>query len=189
VSFADDVSGHRCLISIDADFFTMPSEQRLAEQLEVWFAQVARQTPVIIRENHVDLVDLVEPVDLVVNFDFHMDLRLEFLHGAPACSPPQDATVFESILATSRAGRYVWAHPESRRADAATAYASACLAGSQPLLQRIHCLPGTAVLTDVLPRVRPAAVFVCRSPAYATEQTDAVFERLRLAASGGVPSV
>lgn len=142
----------------------------------------------IVREDHVDLVELAEPVDLVVNFDFHMDLRLEFLHGAPACSPPQDATVFESILATGQAGHYVWAHPESRRTDAAAAYTSAWLRGSQPLLRRIHCLPGSSVLGDLLPRVDPNLIFVCRSPAYATSQTDVVFERLRSLATRRGPS-
>jgi hypothetical protein len=165
---------------VDTDFFTHPEELRIAPKLQAWLAgEVRVGVPLTFREDHVDLVQsMTTMVDLVVNFDFHMDLRLEFLHGADPLTPPQDASVFETILTAALTSRYVWAHPVSRRADAARAYASAVATGRQPLVSRIHCLPGVEALT-MLKKLRISSIFVCRSPAYATADTDRVFWGLR----------
>lgn len=172
--------GRSVAVSIDADFFAEPSEQQLVEPLAEWLADcVATGIPATCRRDHVDMIGfLVEPVDLVINFDFHMDLRIEFLHGDAPYTPPQDATVFESVLASGTAHRYLWAHPASRAADAASVYTAAFVAGKQPILGNIHCLPGHAAL-PLLTHGRTASVFVCRSPGYSTADTDAAFVRLR----------
>ena len=162
-------------VSIDADFFTLPDEQLLLAPLLAWLhGHVASGRPVVLRDDHADLVaTLPHPVEVIVNFDFHMDLTIEFLLGAPA-APVADAAVFESLLAEGRTERYVWAHPVQRRATAARVYASALLADRQPLLSAIHCLPGPEAL-DLLAELDVVWAFVCRSPGYATPDTEAAF--------------
>ena len=158
------IPGRSTALSIDADFFTEPGEQQLVEPLAELLA---------------DLVgSLAEPVDIVINFDFHMDVRIEFLQGDRPLVPPQDATVFESVLTSGTAGRYLWAHPAGRAREAADAYTAAFVAGKQPVLRNIHCLPGYRALS-LLAKAQIKLVFLCRSPRYATTATDAAFERLR----------
>ncbi len=174
-------------VSIDADFFTRPQEHGLVEPLARWLGDRADAgMPVVVREDHVDLVGAVaEPVEVMLNFDFHMDLSLEFLLGAPPAAP-SDATVFETVLATDVTRRYVWVHPRSRRAVAARVYAAAVLTARQPLLSRIHCLPGSEGLAR-LDGLSVRWAFVCRSPGYATEASDAAFARLAGVAVGARP--
>ncbi len=167
-------------MSIDADFFAEPNEQQLVEPLAAWLADcVAADIPTTCRKDHVDLIDfLVEPVDLVINFDYHMDIRIEFLHGDDPYMPPQDATVFESVLSSRTAHRYLWAHPAGRASDVAKIYTAAFAAGRQPILRNIHCLPGHNAL-PLLTKGQTTSVFVCRSPGYSTTATDAAFAHLR----------
>jgi hypothetical protein len=178
------IDGRTGLVSIDADFFTQPEEFGIVEDVAAWFAGVVLTgARVTFHEDHVDLVDLMtDRVDVAVNFDFHMDLRREFLMGAKPLVPPQDATVFESILASGLADRYVWAHPVSRRKEVAWTYAAAVVAGRQALLKQIHCIPGVEVLQRLLNRMTVGMVFVCRSPGYATANTDLAFRHLRATA-------
>jgi hypothetical protein len=165
-------------VSIDTDFFTRSEEQELLTPLARWLGErVEDGVPVFVRENHVDFAGIVAgPVDTTVNFDFHMDMRIEFLLGAPYAAPV-DATVFESVLATGMSRRYVWAHPLSRRRTVAKVYTAAALAARQPLLSRIHCLPGHEALS-LLDGLEVTCAFVCRSPGYATKATDLAFTRL-----------
>lgn len=174
------IRGRNVAVSIDADFFAEPNEQQLVEPLAEWLAdRVAADIPATCREDHVDLIDfLAEPVDLVMNFDFHMDLRIEFLRGDAPCMPPQDATVFESVLTSGTAHRYLWAHPAGRACEVASIYTAAFVSGGQPLLGNIHCLPGHAAL-PLLTKGQTTSIFVCRSPGYSTTATDAAFVRLR----------
>ena len=166
-------------MSIDADFFKCPEEQELVGPLTRWLSdRVGKGVPVVFREHHVDFVTAsAERVDVVINFDFHMDMRVEFLLGAPSAAP-MDATIFESKVATGMTERYVWAYPVSRRATVARVYATATLAARQPLLSRIHCLSGPEALS-LLGELDVRSVFVCRSPQYATAVTDAAFARLQ----------
>jgi hypothetical protein len=169
-------------VSIDTDFFTRPDEQELVEPLATWLRdRVGDGMPVTLRDDHVDYVGLVgEPVDVTVNFDFHLDMRIEFLLGAHVAGPT-DATVFESVMSAGLTREYVWAHPVSRRPTAARVYATAVLAGEQPLLTRMHCLPGSEALS-LLAELDVAWAFICRSPEYATRATDAAFAQLERAA-------
>jgi|GEM_PF-4860954 hypothetical protein len=169
-------------VSIDTDFFTRPDEQELVGPLARWLRdRVEDGMPVTLRDNHVDYVGLAkEPVDVTVNFDFHVDMRIEFLLGARLAAPT-DATVFESVVATGLTQEYVWAHPVSRRPIAAKVYATAILAAKQPLLSRMHCLPGPEALS-MLDELDVSWAFICRSPEYATQATDAAFAQLERAA-------
>ncbi len=184
MDLAEWVDGRTGLVSVDADFFTRAEEQRLIADVETWLTAVLSiGVPVTFRQDHVDLVDLMtQPVEVVLNFDFHMDLRLEFLLGDAAVVPPQDATVFETILACGLTNRYIWAHPVSRRGEVAHVYASAAVAGLQPLLARIHCVPGVDAVNKLLESMALTSVFVCRSPGYSTVDTDLAFRRLQAAA-------
>lgn len=184
MELAEWLDGRTSLVSIDADFFTQPEESRIVEDVAAWFAgAVLTGARVTFHEDHVHLVDVMKDrVDVAVNFDFHMDLRREFLMGAQPLVPPQDATVFESIIASGLAHHYVWAHPVSRRKEVARTYASAVVAGRQPLLTQIHCIPGVEVLQRLLNRMTVVMVFVCRSPGYATADTDLAFRRLHATA-------
>jgi hypothetical protein len=167
-------------VSIDTDFFIRPEEQLLVEPLVRWLGRrVDEGMTVVVREHHVDFLATSNPVDVTINFDFHMDMRVEFLLGERYAAPI-DATVFESVLATGKSERYVWAHPLSRRATAARVYAAATLAARQPLLSRIHCVPGPDALS-MLDELDVSWAFVCRSPAYATNATDLAFARLQRA--------
>lgn len=183
------VDGRTGILSVDTDFFIRNDERLLAAKLETWLTEkVAAGVPVTCRDDHVDLVDLVsKPVGVLLNFDSHMDLSLGFLFGEAPHVPPQDATVFETILATDLTDRYMWAHPVSRSRDAARVYAMAAIAGRQPLVRRIHCLLGVVAL-QLLDQIRISSVFVCRSPGYATAETEVVFRRLREIAEGRSPS-
>jgi hypothetical protein len=174
--------GGSAAVSIDADFFSDPEEQRLVTPLVRWLvSRVRAGVPVDVREDHVDYHQSIRTsVDLTINFDFHMDMRIDFLFGAPPAEPA-DPTVFESVLATGATRDYVWAHPVGRRQTVADVYTAALLADRQPLLRRIHGLPGADAL-GLLDEVEVAWVFVCRSPGYATADTDAAFQRLRDAA-------
>jgi hypothetical protein len=168
--------------SIDTDFFTPPDEQKLDEPLATWLrARVGGGMPVTLRDDHVDYVSLAEePVDVTINFDFHLDMRIEFLLGAQVAALT-DATVFESVVATGLTQEYVWAHPVSRRPTAARVYATAVLAAKQPLLSRMHCLYGLEALS-MLDDLVVSWAFICRSPEYATQATDAAFAELKRAA-------
>src|SRR5690349_16107887 len=99
-------------VSIDADFFTCPDEQSLLPTLLDWLRQrVDAGVPVTVSTDHVDLVaSAPHPVDVIVNFDFHMDLSVEFLLGAEPAAPA-DNSVFETVVAGGGTRRYVWAHP------------------------------------------------------------------------------
>ena len=178
------IQGRSTALSIDADFFTEPGEQQLVEPLARWLADcIAAGVRAVYCDDHVDLVGfLSEPVDIAINFDFHMDMRIEFLQGDGPLVPPQDATVFESILSSGTAGRYLWAHPAGRAREAADMYTAAFATGRQPALRNIHCLPGHRDLS-LLAKGQAKRIFLCRSPRYATTATDAVFGRLREAIS------
>jgi hypothetical protein len=181
--------GRTAIVSIDTDFFIHEDERLLAVQLEWWLeAKVSGGVRVTCREDHVDLVDLLsEPVDIVLNFDSHMDLSLGFLFGQPPRVPPEDASVFETILASNLTDRYVWAHPVSRSQDAARVYSAALVFGDQPILPRVHCIPGAAAF-QLLDAFRTAWVFVCRSPDYATPRTELAYRRLHSIANGRTPA-
>lgn len=174
------LEGQAALLSIDTDIFVDQGELQLAAALEVQVARlVAAGVPVTYRQDHVDLVHLVDRrFDVVLNFDRHMDLSLEFLAGAAPHHPPHDATVFETILSSGHAQHYIWAYPTSRGPDAAWVFAWAVRSDRQPLVRRIHCLLATEA-TVLLDQLRVEWVFVCRSPEYATADSEAVFERLR----------
>jgi hypothetical protein len=179
VELSEWLRGRRALISIDADFFSDPEEVESHAEFEGWLDRtVANGVAVTVSRDHVDLVAQMPPVDVVINFDYHMDLRLEFLFGAPALHPAQDASVFESILVSGLTQRYVWAHPQRRSVDAARVYASSVLAGRQPLIQRIHCLPGVTVMRQLIQRPLVESVFVCQSPDYSTPDSDSIFATL-----------
>ncbi len=174
------------VVSIDADFFTCSEEQRLRAPLVSWLGcSVTAGVPVWVSDDHVDLVEaLPRPVDVIVNFDFHMDMTLDFLLGAPAARPA-DASVFESLVADRVVRRYLWAHPVSRRKTAARIYTSALLAGRQPLLGNVHCMSGVDAMA-ILDELDVVWAFVCRSPGYATTVTDAAFADL-VRVSGSCP--
>jgi hypothetical protein len=169
-------------VSIDTDFFTRRDEQELVVPLARWLRdRVEDGMPVTVRDDHVDYVDLAEePVDVTVNFDFHLDMRIEFLLGAQPGAPTDDS-VFESVVATGLTQEYVWAHPVSRRPTAARVYATAVLTAKQPLLSRMHCLPGPEAFS-MLDDLDVSWAFICRSPEYATQATDAAFAQLERAA-------
>jgi len=180
------IRGRTGVLSIDADFFTLEDERRLVPLAEDLVArELARDARIEFRDEHVDLLGLIaEPVDFVVNLDYHMDCRVEFLHGDAPRRPPCRASLLETVLGSRLAERYVWAFPASRRADAARVYASAFFAYRQPLLARLHCVSGRYALERLLDGATIASIFVCRSPGYATAATDAVHDRLAsLAAS------
>ncbi|MFI5909502.1 hypothetical protein [Dactylosporangium sp. NPDC051541] len=187
----DWVRGRTGLVSIDVDYFMHGGDPHLVAPLREWFARAVRDgARVVFRDDHVDLVELVtRPVDFIVNLDHHMDLRLEFLHGAPARRPPVNASVFETLLADGLTERYVWAHPPGRRRAAALAYSSAFAAGRQSLLPRIHCVEGRSAVRRIMCRAEVGFVFVCRSPDYADATTDAVFHDLRRLGSPAAPGV
>ena len=115
------IRGRTGVLSIDADFFTLEDERRLVPLAEDLVArELARDARIEFRDEHVDLLGLIaEPVDFVVNLDYHMDCRVEFLHGDAPRRPPCSASLFETVLGSGLAERYVWAFPASRRADAA----------------------------------------------------------------------
>jgi hypothetical protein len=169
------------IVSIDTDFFTNVAEQGLAAQVTDWLSRrVDGGVPVVFRDEHVDLVELVSrPVDFAVNLDYHMDLRLEFLHGEPARTPPSSASVFETLLADGLVEKYIWAFPSERRRTASMVYSSAFVTGRQPLLAQIHCVDGRYALDRIMSRVGLVSIFVCRSPDYATAETDAIYDSLR----------
>ena len=183
------IRGKTGTVSIDADFFTDEEERRLAPGIEACVArQLVAGAQIAFRDEHVDLVPLVpDPVDFIVNFDFHMDCRIEFLHGDEPLTPPCNASLFETLLASGSTAKYVWAFPSARRREAALAYSSALLADRQPRLHRIHCVSGAYAIDRLLDRATIASIFVCRSPAYATADTDAVYERLRSLAGDALP--
>lgn len=172
-------------MSIDADFFTFADEQRLLAPLVSWLLRsVTAGMPVTLSEDHVDLVAAApRPVDVMINFDFHMDLTVDFLLGAPA-APPTDASVFESLVAKGMSRRYVWAHPVSRRETAARVYTTALLAARQPLLAKVHCVPGAEAMSMV-DQLDVVWAFVCRSPGFATTKTDEAFADLVRAGGHG----
>lgn len=169
------------IVSIDADFFTKGEEQDLAARVTEWFSsRVGSGVPVVFRDEHVDLVELVSrPVGFVLNLDYHMDLRIEFLHGEPARTPPSSASVFETLLADGLIEKYIWAFPSGRRRVASTVYTSAFVTGRQPLLAQIHCVEGRYALDRIMSRMEAVSIFVCRSPGYATAETDAIYAGLR----------
>jgi hypothetical protein len=166
--------------SIDADFFTHEEERRLTARVEDYVAQqLAAGARIAFRDEHVDLVQLVsDPVDFILNFDYHMDCRIEFLHGDEPMTPPCNASLFETLLSSGSTEKYIWAFPSTRRRQAALAYSSAFVAGRQPRMHRIHCVSGAYAIDRLLGRATIASIFVCRSPEYATADTDAVYERL-----------
>jgi hypothetical protein len=170
------------ILSADADFFTLKEEQHLAPRVMSQIAaKVAAGAEIVFRDDHVDLIKLVtHPVDFVINFDYHMDCRLEFLHGEGPKIPPCNASLFESLLSASLTERYIWAYPNSRRRQVALVYSSAFVSNSQPLLTHVHCINGRYVLDELLDIAQINLIFVCRSPDYATSETDAIFEDLRL---------
>jgi hypothetical protein len=173
------IGGRTGIVSIDADFFTHPDEQRLLPRVREWLFREAKGAPAFFRAEHVDLVGLIShPADFVLNFDFHMDCRVEFLHGDPAKTPPCSASVFETLLCDGLIERYIWAFPVARRTVAARVYSSAVVAERQPLLRRIHCIDGRDALAGLV-GVEIETVFVCRSSAYATAATDAIYNDLR----------
>jgi hypothetical protein len=182
------VSGRSGIVSIDADFFTDQAEQQLAPTLAAWLARATvAGIPVAFRDDHVDLVGLVSrPVDFILNFDYHMDCRLEFLHGDQPRIPPCSASVFETLLSDGLTERYVWAFPAARSRSAALAYSSAFVANRQPLLARMHCVTGGDALERILDQVHTSLIFVCRSPDYATADTDVIYDDLRSLA--GLPA-
>ncbi|MFB7476054.1 hypothetical protein [Kitasatospora sp. NPDC056184] len=173
------VRGRTGIVSIDADFFSDPPEQILLPPLKSWLANEAAGAPIVFRNEHVDLVDLVpRPVEFLINFDFHMDCRVEFLHGDPPKSPPCSASVFETLLGDGLIERYIWAFPAARRTVAARVFSSAVVTGRQPLLPRIHGIEGREMV-GALTGVDVESVFVCRSPSYATATTDAIYDDLQ----------
>jgi hypothetical protein len=176
------------VLSIDSDFFALDEERRLVPRLEATIAQKAgAHVPVLFGDEHVELIDHVrEPVDFIVNFDYHMDCRVEFLRGDAPRVPPSSASVFETLLSQSLVNRYIWAVPRSRSAQAALVYSSAFAINAQPLLTRIHCVSAEYACETILDHSTIDLVFVCRSPDYSTPETDAVLRRLRsVAASPG----
>ncbi len=173
------IRGRAGIVSIDADFFTDPQEQRLLPHLRTWLMNEGAEAPIVFRTEHVDLIDMVRrPVEFLINFDFHMDCRVEFLHGDPPKRPPCSASVFETLLGDGLIERYIWAFPAVRRAVAAQVFSSGVITGRQPLLSRIHCVEGRDVL-GLLTGVEVEGVFVCRSPSYATATTNAIYDDLR----------
>lgn len=176
----DWLPGKHGILSADADFFTFADEQLIApEVIDYLTRKIAAGAEIAFRDEHVALIDLVaRPVDFIINFDFHMDCRVEYLHGAPAKVPPCNATVFEHLLSSGLAERYIWGFPNIRAAKVASVYASAFIESNQPLLTRIHCIPGHRVLKELLELPQIDAIFVCRSPDYATANTDAILQDL-----------
>ncbi|WP_328457648.1 hypothetical protein OG780_42885 [Streptomyces sp. NBC_00386] len=173
------IRGRAGIVSIDADFFTNPPEQRLLPPMRTWLTNEAAGAPVAFRTEHVDLVDLVpRPVEFLINFDFHMDCRVEFLHGDPPKCPPCSASVFETLLSDGLIERYIWAFPAVRRTVAARVFSSAVITGRQPLLSRIHGIEGRD-MAEALTGIEVESVFVCRSPSYATVTTDAIYDDLQ----------
>jgi hypothetical protein len=173
------------MLSIDADFFTLEEERSLAVYLEQWIAQkVGSAVPIVFHDEHVELIKHVRRrVDFIVNFDFHMDCRIEFLRGEDTKVPPCSASVFETLISQRMVDRYVWAVPRNRMAQAALVYSSALVLNAQPSLTRIHCVSGGYACEKILDHARIDSVFVCRSPDYATHETDAVFLRMKSAAA------
>lgn len=174
------IRGKRGMLSIDADFFARRDELALAPLVEDRVArELAAGAQMTFREEHVDLVELVtRPVDFVLNFDFHMDCRLEYLHGDEPRAPPCSASVFETLLSGGLTDKYIWAYPATRRRQVAQVYASAVVADRQPRMSRMHCVDGRYALHRLLGRATIDSIFVCRSPAYASADTDAVHDRL-----------
>ena len=173
------------VLSIDSDFFALDEERRLAPRLEATLAQKASaHVPIFFGDEHVELINHIrQPVDFIVNFDYHMDCRIEFLRGDAPMVPPASASVFETLLSQSFANRYIWALPRTRRAQAALVYSSAFVMNAQPLLTRIHCVSAEYACETILDHSKIDLVFVCRSPDYATPETDAVLRRLKSVAA------
>lgn len=172
--------GRTAILSVDVDYFMSDPEHDLADILSDFVLRLMRTgTNLTCDDHHVALADLpVFPVDIVVNFDFHMDCRLEYLFGDAARVPPCNATVFEHLLSSGQLSRYIWALPEERYKDAADAYCRALILQRQPWLSNIHCITGREVLDSLLPLVDIRHIFVCRSPEYRTAFTDALYGRL-----------
>jgi len=86
-------------ISIDADFFAEAAEQRLVKPLARWLEHaVSAGAPVDVSEYHSDYhLDLTGPVDLTINFDFHMDMRIEFLFGDRPRACPASGSGLDAI--------------------------------------------------------------------------------------------
>lgn len=174
------IHGKSGILSVDADFFTLKEEQQLAPWMISRIAwKAVSDVDIVFYDEHVDLVKLVTyPVDFVINFDYHMDCRVEFLHGEGAKTPPCSASLFENLLSTGLTSRYIWAFPNSRSRQAASMYSSAFVSNNQPLLTRIHCINGQYVMDELLDLAKISLIFVCRSPDYATVETDAILEDL-----------
>jgi hypothetical protein len=169
------------ILSVDVDFFTLKEEQQIAPLLINQISlKVLAGAEIVFCDEHVDLIDLAtHPVDFIINFDYHMDCRVEFLHGASSKIPPCSASLFENLLSVGLTEKYIWAFPNSRNFQAASVYSSAFINNSQPLLTRIHCINGHSVLDELLSIAKIDFIFVCRSPDYATSETDAILEDLR----------
>src|SRR6266700_5896521 len=129
----------RGTVCVDADFFTLKEEQQLAPRVINWIAEnQAGGVRIAFHDEHVELLKLLaHPIDFIVNFDYHMDCSLEFLHGEAARINPCSASLFENMLSTGRIKRYIWALPNSRYRDASLVYSSAFVRNNQPLLTRI----------------------------------------------------
>jgi hypothetical protein len=175
------IRGKTGTLSIDADFFTCDEERRLATRVEDLVArELAGGAHIAFHDEHVALVALVSrPVDFILNFDFHMDCRIEYLHGDAPRTPPCSASVFETLLSSGLTEKYIWAFPSTRRRDVALVYSSAVIANRQPRISDVHCVDGRYALDELLGRATIASIFVCRSPGYATTQTHAIHDRLR----------
>jgi hypothetical protein len=190
MDLAEWIRGRTGAVSIDADFFTDAEERRLAARVEACVARrLAAGARIAFRDEHVDLVPFVsEPVDFIVNFDFHMDCRIEYLHGDEARTPPCNASLFETLLGSAATEKYVWAFPSAREREAAIAYSSGLLASGPARMRRIHCVSGAYAIEGLLDEAMITSVFVCRSPDYATADTDAIYARLRSLVEGAAPA-
>ncbi len=168
------------ILSIDADFFGREEEQQLAPCIKNWvLRKVGAGVQIVFRDEHVDLIKLVShPVNFIINFDYHMDCRIEFLYGGEPKTPPCSGSLFESLLSYGLTEKYIWALPNSRSRQASLVYSSAFVGNGQPLLTRIHCVSGRYALERILDRAKIGFIFVCRSPDYATAETDAILDSL-----------
>jgi len=177
-------------VSIDADFFTRDEERQLAPLVQDCVEEhLAAGARIAFRDEHVELVQLVsEPVDFILNFDYHMDCRIEFLLGDEPRTPPCNASLFETLLSSGLTEKYVWAFPSTRSRQAALVYSSAFIANRQPRISQLHCVSGRYALERLLNRATIASIFVCRSPDYATAGTDAILAGLRSLVGPALPS-
>lgn len=169
------------IVSLDADFFLQSEEQQLAPLLTSWVRTKARAgIPAICAVEHLDLLaHVTKPVDYILNFDYHMDCSIEFLHGRRAKRVPCCASFFEALLSESRIAKYIWVVPSSRYHQAALVYASALMWNRQPLLRKIHCIDAKQAPV-LIGAGAVELVFACRSPEYSTVQTDSIFQQLQL---------